>query len=44
MRHLIFLVLVTVFVLQGGQNWHHYAGALMLAAWHKYDGRLLAAL
>lgn len=40
MRHVIFAVLMILFVLYGGQNYFHYASALMVAAWVKHGGRL----
>ena len=44
MRHVVFAAFLVLFVLIGGQNWHHYAAALMLAAWIRRDGRLTARL
>lgn len=40
MRHVVFAAFLVLFVLIGGQNWHHYAAALMLAAWARHGGRL----
>jgi len=44
MRHLIFAAVMLLFVLQGGQNWHIYAAALMTAAWVRHGGRLDAKI
>lgn len=40
MRHALFTALVALYVLTIGQNWGHYAAALMLAAYFRNDGRL----
>lgn len=44
MRHAAFYALIALFVLQVGQNYAHYASALMIAAWIRYDGRLTARI
>lgn len=44
MRHVAFGLLVCLFVLYGGQGWHHYSAALMVAAWVKHKGRLTAKI
>lgn len=44
MRHALFALTLTLFVLVGGQNWHHYTAALMTAAWVKHKGRLRAPI
>ncbi len=44
MRHLVFALLVSLYVLYGAQNWHHYAAALMCAAWIRHGGRLGSAV
>ena len=40
MRHVIFAVVMILFVLYGGQNWHQYAAVLMTTAWVRHGGRL----
>ena len=40
MRHVLFAIVMALFILYGGQNWHHYAATLMTAAWIKHGGRL----
>lgn len=40
MRHAVFGLVVALYVLTIGQNWSHYAAAVMVAAWVRHDGRL----
>ena len=44
MRHVLFALVMALFVLYGGQNWHHYAATLMTAAWVKHGGQLNARI
>ena len=44
MRHVIFAVLMILFVLYGGQNWHQYAAVIMVTAWVKHSGQLNARI
>lgn len=40
MRHVIFAVIMALFIVQIGQNWAHFSSALMTAAWVRHGGRL----
>lgn len=39
-RHAVFGLAVALYVLTVGQNWAHYAAAVMVAAWVRHDGRV----
>lgn len=39
-RHILFGVVTALFIVGIGQNWSHYSGALMIAAWVKHKGDL----
>ncbi len=40
MRHVVFAVVVSLFVVTIGQNWFVYSAALLIAAWVRHGGRL----
>lgn len=44
MKHIIFAIIMALFILYGGQNWHHYSAALMIAAWVKHGGSMRKSL
>lgn len=44
MRHVIFALVVALYVIVIGQNWGHYSAALMTAAWVRASGNLRAEL
>lgn len=39
-RHALFFGLLALYLLVVGQNWAHYAAALMTRLWLRYDGEL----
>ncbi|HEX6938713.1 MAG TPA: hypothetical protein VF158_04830 [Longimicrobiales bacterium] len=43
-KHAAFALVMALFVLYGGQNWHVYAATLMTAAWVRHGGRLNARI
>lgn len=44
MRHVLFAIVMALFILYGGQNWHHYAAVLMTTAWVRHGGNLDARI
>lgn len=40
MKLLLFLAIVTLYVVVVGQNWAYYAAAMMIATYELNDGRL----
>lgn len=44
MRHALFALVMALFILYGGQNWHQYAAVLMTTAWVRHGGHLTARI
>ena len=40
MKHVLFGIVIALFILTVGQNWGHYASALMIAAYRRHGGDL----
>lgn len=40
MKHAIFLSILALYILVGGQNWHQYFAVVMIVTWFRYGGKL----